>query len=298
MRTPEPLPDALPPQFRTRDALEAGLPPHRLRARDLDSSLHGLRHAGERAADLLERCRMLRLRIPQTAFFSHSTAALLWGAPLPWALESERRLHVAVPAPHARLHSRDVVGHRLDVRAGEVTVWAGLPVSSPARTWLDLATQLELGDLVAVGDYLINARAPFASRMDLAVLLGKSTGVRGVQLARRALELLSDRAESRPESLLRVILVTGGLSVPDVNHTLVDSDTGRHVRPDLIFRAERLIIEYQGDYHRTRAQWRKDMTRRSRLEARGWRVMEVGADDLRDPRELVARVRARLDAEV
>ncbi|MDZ4046071.1 MAG: DUF559 domain-containing protein [Rhodoglobus sp.] len=65
-----------------------------------------------------------------------------------------------------------------------------------------------------------------------------------------------------------------------------------------IFRAERLIIEYQGDYHRTRAQWRKDMTRRSRLEARGWRVMEVGADDLRDPRELVARVRARLDAAV
>jgi hypothetical protein len=33
------------------------------------------------------------------------------------------------------------------------------------------------------------------------------------------------------------------------------------------------------------------MTRRARLEADGWRIMEINADDLVNPVELVARVR-------
>ena len=36
------------------------------------------------------------------------------------------------------------------------------------------------------------------------------------------------------------------------------------------------------------------MTRRSRLEAQGWYVMEINADDLGDPVELVARIRSVL----
>ncbi|MBU1589284.1 MAG: hypothetical protein KKH51_15270 [Actinobacteria bacterium] len=55
-----------------------------------------------------------------------------------------------------------------------------------------------------------------------------------------------------------------------------------------------MILEYQGDYHRSMSQWRKDMTRRSRLEAQGWYVMEINADDLGDPVELVARIRSVL----
>lgn len=33
------------------------------------------------------------------------------------------------------------------------------------------------------------------------------------------------------------------------------------------------------------------MTRRSRLEAKGWYVMELNADDLKDPDELLMRIR-------
>ena len=36
------------------------------------------------------------------------------------------------------------------------------------------------------------------------------------------------------------------------------------------------------------------MTRRSRLEAQGWYVMEINADDLGDPVEIVARIRSVL----
>jgi very-short-patch-repair endonuclease len=54
-----------------------------------------------------------------------------------------------------------------------------------------------------------------------------------------------------------------------------------------------LALEYQGDYHRTKkGQWRADMSRRSKFEALGWRVMELNANDLKDPAELVDHIRA------
>jgi very-short-patch-repair endonuclease len=66
---------------------------------------------------------------------------------------------------------------------------------------------------------------------------------------------------------------------------------GARYRGDLVCVERRMIIEYQGGYHFDPVQRRKDMTRIERLRAAGWFVMEVNADDLRDPAELVARIR-------
>jgi len=119
-------------------------------------------------------------------------------------------------------------------------------------------------------------------------------GRRGMTTIRQALPLLDDRAESPPESMLRVILALHGLPKPTINHSIVNTETGQAVRPDFTFSEQKLILEYQGDYHRTKEQWRKDMTRRSRLESHGWRVMEINWDDLKDEIELVARIRRLL----
>jgi Protein of unknown function (DUF559) len=156
---------------------------------------------------------------------------------------------------------------------------------------MDLSADLSLRDLVAVGDYLIHRSMPITSQHELQERVSAAMGQRGVLLAREAVGLIRDGAESRPESHLRVILVRGGLPEPRINHTIVHTETGRSMRPDFLFAAEKLILEYQGDYHRTVQQWRKDMTRRSRLEAAGWYVMELNADDLRDPVELLTRIR-------
>jgi len=82
-----------------------------------------------------------------------------------------------------------------------------------------------------------------------------------------------------------------GLVDAKINRVVVRATHGRDIRCDFIFQRERVAVEYQGDYHRTRAQWRADMTRRSRLEADGWYVIELNADDLTDPAELVGRIR-------
>lgn len=173
----------------------------------------------------------------------------------------------------------------------DVTLVRDLPVTTAARTWCDLAAMLTLGDLVAAGDYFIHHRKPLTTVAELTDRVRGLSGRRGVRSAREALSLLHERAESRPESLLRVILVHAGLN-PEINHALIDTETGRKRRPDFLLREGKVILEYQGDYHRTKEQWRKDMTRRSRLEAQGRRVMELNADDLRDPAELVGRIHA------
>jgi hypothetical protein len=269
----------------------------RLRGADLDAAW-GIRSTpAERESSrdaLLRRCRMFALRMPPAAVFSHSTAALLMGAPLPLREELAPELHIAVPPPHRAPHARGIRGHRLSLVSGDIRECNGLRQTTPARTWCDLATQLELLDLVAVGDFLLHGLYPLATRDELAVMVARFKGRRGCALLAEALPLLDGRAESPPESHLRVILVRAGLPPSRINHEIVMTDGGTDVRTDLHYDAANVHVEYQGDYHRSRHQWRGDMTRRTRLEARGGHVLEINADDLRDPGELVDRVRMLL----
>ena len=281
--------------FTVKDATAAGIPRDRLRAGALDKSVRGVRSVAP-LAGVAQRCRALAQRLDSEAFVSHTTAALVYGAPLSLAHERSPKLHISVPSPARPQHAAGIVGHHLELEPGDVVRHDGLRITSPERTWFDLASMLSLPDLVAVGDYLIHWRRPLTTRQLLEWRLWTLSGKRGIRMARAASDLLVDRCESRPESHCRVAFSLGGLPEPEINHTLIDTETGGHLRPDFLFRKERVIIEYQGDYHRTKAQWRKDMTRRAKLEAAGWYVMEINADDLRNPEELVARIRQVLSA--
>lgn len=272
------------------DALEAGVSPSRLRANDLNRSIWGVRRTDVGQLALRQRCELIALRLGGTAFFSHATAALLMGAPLPYWLEVKAGVDVATCSPAPPPHARGIRGHHLTVAPTDVVVVAGLRVTSAARTWCDLGSVLSLPDLVAVGDFLIHWRSPQTTLDALRVAVAGMKGRRGVKVLRQALDLLSDRAESRPESRLRVILEVAGLPRPVANYVIVGTESGGEVRLDLAFVLQKLVLEYQGDYHRTANQWRKDMTRRARLEAEGWYVMEINADDLHDPDELVRRI--------
>jgi hypothetical protein len=289
---PRPLPEHLNTHPFAVSA--SGLPPKRLRARDLDRTVFGVRMALQPEMDLRARCAMFAVRLRDDAFFCHSTAALLYGAPLPWWLERMPKVHVGVGGPEPPPHAKGVTGHHLTLNEMDVRLHHGLRVTSPERTWFDLASVLPLEDLVAVGDFFVHRSRQLTTRFAIQRRLIDLYGKRGITNAREAVTYLRTGAESRPESKLRVIIVRGGLPEPEINHTLIDTETGGCLRPDFLFRAHKLILEYQGDYHRTRDQWRKDMTRRAKLEAAGWKVIELNADDLRDPLQLVARIRTAL----
>ncbi|MEO8263026.1 MAG: DUF559 domain-containing protein [Pseudolysinimonas sp.] len=248
-----------------------------------------MRAAAGASSDVAQRCRMFQLRLPDEGFFSGATSALLFGAPLPFELE-EGDLDVTVPAPARAPHASGLRGHQRHVEPGDVIETQGVRHSSGPRVWCELAPVLDLRDLVAVGDHLIHHRRGHTTREALMQRASVGDRIGRSSKLRAALPLLSERSESRPESRLRVILAQGGLPTPTINHTMVMTDGGSRLRPDFTFASHQVVLEYQGDYHRTRQQWRSDMTRRTRLEAAGWTVVELNADDLKDPRELCARL--------
>lgn len=282
---PSPL-DSAP--FTRTEGLAAGLSPNRMRGRDLQVPFRGIRHPGAAPLDLRARCLAYQGRMPASAFFCSVTAAVIMRLPLPLPLERSLLLHVAVPAPVRAPESRGIIGHKVQLMGGDLRVWAGLRISSPERTWCELGSVLSVPDLVAVGDYLIHRQSPITTAELLDESIERYPGRRGKPALREAHGLLNDRAESRRESLLRVILIRAALPGLEVNYPI--QVPGYRYRADLAIPQRKVLIEYQSDYHADPTQFRKDMTRISRLEAAGWIVMQFNTDDLDNPRELVQRI--------
>jgi hypothetical protein len=279
--------------FTVSSALDAGWTPGRLRnGATLDRSVWGVRDH-DRSADLGDRCRRYLARVGPDIFVSHLTAARLYRVQLPPGLPDA--IDLAVRAPRRAPHARGIRGHRLELRDGDLVTLSGLPATSAARTWCDLADDLDLMDLVAAGDHLIRRGQAVTTRAALSSAFAARASRRGRATLREALGLLSARSESRPESHVRVHFLLAQLPVPLINHRRVRADDGWVTRPDFTFPDQRVIVEYQGDYHRlTRAQWRSDMSRRSRLQADGWLVLELNGDHLADPPIMIALVRDAL----
>jgi very-short-patch-repair endonuclease len=187
---------------------------------------------------------------------------------------------------------KGIAGHQL--RELTVTQAQGLPVTSVEQTWHDLAAQLTRRELVAAGDFLISGRSPLTTTSSLRGHLRERPGRRGSALARECLDLIRTGVDSPQESALRMVIVDAGLPEPEVNH-VIRGPSGRFIaRVDLAYPAERVAIEYEGDIHRTdRAQFRKDITRRERVEDHWMRVIRVTHDDLDGP-ELIDRIRRSL----
>jgi hypothetical protein len=290
-----PLPGAFTRRpFLFGEAAEAGLGRSRLDGADLARPFWGVRTVAG-APTLESLCHALQLRLPPHAFFSHATAAQILGLPVPLRLQSTRPLHVAVVAPTRAVAIRGVIGHRLLIAKNDVGALGALRLTGPVRTWLDLAAQLTLLELVAVGDFLVCWRHPFATVAHVTHAAAAYPGRRGSALIRTALPLLRTRSESPRESMLRVIIVLAGLPEPECNVEIFDPHGLFLARGDLVYRRYKLLLEYQGDYHRTdKHQWRRDIARLSTVEDYDWKVLQYTDDDLKVPDELVARLERRL----
>lgn len=275
--------------FRVRDAVAAGRSRASVDSRYFDMPFHGIRSPLGAVSDLETRCRAYRLRMRSDATFCATSAAVIWGIPLPSYVDLSR-LDVSVPHGMPRPRSRGVRGSERSP-ASPTVERRGLRVLDPASTWASLATCLDVPDLVAAGDYLLGSLrgAPLAGPDDLAAaIVSRSPGAARLRVA---MPRLRDRSLSRPESLLRVLLTAAGLPEPELNHPIAEVG----VMIDIAWPSAMFGIEYQGDHHREPAQFGADVRRQERVHDVGWLLMGVTRYDLFDaPRELVARTRARL----
>lgn len=278
--------------LRSRDLDHLGVSRSRVRASDVTQPFRGVHLVGRPAEAPRDRVRAFVPLLREHDAFSHSTAALLYGAPLPARVETEHQIHVTTVGGDDRFRRRGVVGHRasqLDVRAFD-----GLPVAAPAEVWLQLATRLSHDDLVAVGDFIVTPPRRHAGALssidELAATVASRSGARGARRARAALASVRVGPRSRMETLLRLLLLRSGLPEPLLNPPMRIGDQALH--PDLAFPQWRVVLGYEGDQHRTDAeQWRHDIWRREAFESAGWRVVRVHRDDvLGQPRAFIARL--------
>lgn len=215
-------------------------------------------------------------------FFSHVTAAQLYGLPLPRRLDRDTSVHVSTLAPAQCPRMAGVRGHRL--KPGSVLVRArdGLLMAAPVDTWCQLSSTLTLDELIMVGDALVRRRQPFATLAELGRGVAGYAGHRGAQRLREALEWVRPRVDSAKETELRLMLVRAGLPEPEVNGVITDEFGVKVATGDLVFRRYRVLAEYDGGQHRTdEEQYHWDIDRLDAIMALGWRVVRINKSHLR-----------------
>ena len=287
MPQPRPLPESVPvPAFNARAALELGVSKARLRSSDLIRPFHGIRST-RAASTLEERCRQYLPRLHPGQFFSHSTAAIVLGLPLPRAIEMDDRLHVS--GRSSRPRTDGVEGHR--ARGTPVAHVRGLPLTHPVWLLPELARMLTLDELIVAGDGLVRRkRAP--ATLDQLVGGAEKLDGRGIRMVRDALLQVRAGTDSPMETRLRLLLTRSGLPEPVIGHTVRDVNGDFVGTPDLSYVEQRIAIEYEGSVHRDDPRvFAGDILRRELMQEVDWYVIRVISDHLfKSPQWLVGRI--------
>ncbi|MFM9048622.1 MAG: hypothetical protein ACKOMX_01065 [Actinomycetota bacterium] len=234
--------------------------------------------------DLTARCSAVRLIGPPGLTFSGETAVLLWDG----VEACDDCIEFTIPGTAHPKRRSGIRARRRDLMITDVTEVKGFPVTTPARTFADVADRLALPSLVAVGDDFL--RRGLCARPELAAALTRGEGQRGIRKARRALDLLDPTSESPRESITRAIIIEAGLPAPTPQVNIYDR-FGRFIaRGDLVYEEARVVIEYDGFHHLTLEGQRKDARRRGELGIEGWLIVTIVPADVHRPRDLVAKV--------
>jgi very-short-patch-repair endonuclease len=272
-------------------ALDAGITDKQLRHRDVVRLSRDTYLPRALDRELRSRLPAILLTAPTGAVISHRTAAALWGVEIPMQ-PADPRAHLIVP-PGSRAENRpDRRIHRDPLLDDDVVRLSALPVTTPARTWRDLAGAILPPALLAVTDQLLAGRC---AREDLEAQLARRPRGRGSARARAVLPVADPRAESPMESVLRWLVHQAGLPAPELQF-VVRSPTGSFLgRADLAWPERKVLVEFDGDLHRERDVFVNDVRRQNALIAAGWVVLRfTSADVLGRPDRVIATIRKAL----
>lgn len=209
------------------------------------------------------------LAVGGAAFVSHAAAAAIWALtdqPRPDGMDIDVTIidgDRGRRRPGIRVH-RDV---RLDLR--DVVAHVDVPVTTPARTVLDLVPSLSSRQVERAVDALLTRR--LATRQQLAATVARCPHHAGAgrlaalaEAERRIPEAAASEAEERFLALIR----RAGLSMPRTNVYVEGYEV------DALWPAERVIAEVDGyAFHSTRGSFEADHARDLALAAAGYVVL-------------------------
>jgi len=221
------------------------------------------------------------LACPDGAVLSHRTAAALWKLRPPIGGD----VHVTIgekQGQRAGIHTHRT--RRLDPQ--DIRTYELLPVTSPARTVLDLANLERVREVERALEEGIVRRILRVS--DVEDVLSRASGLHGAPVLagilerRRGPTVTRSEAEERFLALIRDAL----LPVPEVNVSIHGYEV------DFLWRAQRLVVEVDGyAYHGNRGAFERDRRKDAQLHAAGLSTMRVTWLQMQDePYALVAHV--------
>lgn len=223
------------------------------------------------------RVAALALVIPKHAIVSDHSAAWVYGVDTfpPGGLREFRPMCV-VSHGTSRSHPSRALARQTTVPDPDVVLIAGVPVTSPLRTAVDLLRLCWRPHALAAVDALV--RAGVVSKDDVMASASSLLRLPGTQQAKELAPLIDPRAQSHGESWMRLRMVDAGLPIPDVDHRL--QHRGREFWLDSAYVAARVAAEYDGrEFHSDRRDVEHDGERRAILEHElAWRFVVATFD--------------------
>ena len=290
MRNPQELPMhlALRP-FTVAQARQARLSERRIRAGDLLIPSRGVRVPRNVDCELLDHCRPYT-DLTGNSVVSHITAAKIHGLFLPFRFKELQLLDLTRPIGCSEPRRRLVRGHRLTLDHGDIEIINGVPVTSPERTFLDIAVLLSVDELVVIGDQLVCAHQRNNGRVKIAMVelpilqayLAQHAGARGISKLKTAMKLVRVGVDSPPETKLRLIINRSGLPEFEPNYKIMDHAGKELVGPDLACPEYKTCTEYDGEHHDSREQQAKDHDRNFITQSLGWHQVVLRKEDMRN----------------
>jgi very-short-patch-repair endonuclease len=206
------------------------------------------------------------------AVLCHHAAADLWRFRLAAELFP---ISVATSGDGGRKQDRIRV-RRMRLHPSELMELDGLRVTTPARTIVDMASELEAGPLRRLVERAQDLRRFHPS--GIRAVLGRNPRRPGGRPLADFLALLEpdvERARSHLERLFLALVRSARLPPPEVNVEI----EGR--RRDFVWRNERLVVEVDGHaYHSSRRAMRRDRGRDRALTAAAWRPARFTYEDV------------------
>jgi very-short-patch-repair endonuclease len=264
-----------------------GLSPRAIATRATNGRLH-LKYRGVYAVGhpklTLEGCFLAAVEAcGAAARLGYFAAAALYGF-VTWDF---REIEVTVQGRGTRAHRGIRIHYTASFDLADVRTYKGIPVTSPARTLVDLAAMLDYKALRrAVRQALALNRVTIA---ELVATLRRLEGRRGT---RKLVKIVAAAVPTRSEfeDILQDLILSGGFADPHVNAPLVIE--GETIVPDFRWPGARLVVEADSrKWHDNPVARSEDAERRALLKAAGETVISVTyRQAVVEPRQTLSRI--------
>lgn len=224
--------------------------------------------------EFLRDLRAYQLVLPPGAVFTHLTGARLLGWRLP-KLPEQVPVFAAVSTKDPRPRRHGLICSRLVRKPRGRRGIDGLPVDDVEEILLRAARDLSLLDLLVLVDSALEKGDVDPRRMDDLLASGRP----GVRMLRVAYGHADSRAESGPETLLRMF--HRSIEVPVRPQAELFDDQGTSIgRADLLVIGTNYLHEYDGGHHRDKDQHKSDLRRERALSGTPYIRRGFTLDDL------------------